>query len=243
MPTMKQCLFGGAVFAAGLTAHAADPDSIIVEGPYGVSTFGVALIPGYGYELIETFDPCVDDTNWDIVLTDKQLKSVQMAIKASDEEVFGYSDSSVDCPGDLNYGSALAYVRTLVDRTVTLVWDLEQDGGCAILAPITFQILEGVWLPGPQVGSIEVSLPPGDYVFAVRTEAMGGNKGSASISWAQTPACSCDLDGNGALNFDDIDIFVAGFIAGNLTADCDGNGTLNFDDIDCFVACFLGGCP
>ncbi|GJM18962.1 MAG: hypothetical protein DHS20C14_11750 [Phycisphaeraceae bacterium] len=25
-------------------------------------------------------------------------------------------------------------------------------------------------------------------------------------------------------------------------ADCDGNGTLNVDDIDCFVASFLGGC-
>ncbi|MEQ8770690.1 MAG: EF-hand domain-containing protein [Phycisphaerales bacterium] len=50
----------------------------------------------------------------------------------------------------------------------------------------------------------------------------------------------CDCDGNGTINIDDIDCFVAGFLGGDLsTADCDGNGTINIDDIDCFVACFL----
>ncbi|MEQ8769684.1 MAG: EF-hand domain-containing protein [Phycisphaerales bacterium] len=56
--------------------------------------------------------------------------------------------------------------------------------------------------------------------------------------------CFCDCDGNGTINIDDIDCFVAGFLGGDTgVADCDGNGSINIDDIDCFVACFLAGCP
>ncbi len=47
----------------------------------------------------------------------------------------------------------------------------------------------------------------------------------------------------GTLNIDDVDGFVAAFLAPDLLADCDGNGFLNIDDIDCFVADFLAGCP
>ncbi len=59
-----------------------------------------------------------------------------------------------------------------------------------------------------------------------------------------TAGCNpADLDGNGVLNFDDIDAFVNGFLGGDLIADLDGNGVLNFDDIDAFVNNFLAGCP
>lgn len=54
--------------------------------------------------------------------------------------------------------------------------------------------------------------------------------------------CPADIDGNGTLNLDDIDAFVAAFLGGGLGGDCDANGTLNVDDIDCFVSSFLGGC-
>ncbi|MEQ8770691.1 MAG: hypothetical protein RIB60_09310 [Phycisphaerales bacterium] len=58
------------------------------------------------------------------------------------------------------------------------------------------------------------------------------------------PQCFCDCDGNGALNVDDVDCFVTGFLGGDLaSADCDGNGSLNVDDVDCFVSCFLAACP
>ncbi len=52
---------------------------------------------------------------------------------------------------------------------------------------------------------------------------------------------ACDMDGNDTLNVDDIDVFVAAFLASDLAADFDGNGSLNVDDIDAFVACFLAG--
>ncbi len=58
-----------------------------------------------------------------------------------------------------------------------------------------------------------------------------------------TLACSqADMDANGTLNLDDIDLFVAAFLSGDLLADLDANGTLNLDDIDAFVVAFLAGC-
>ncbi len=56
------------------------------------------------------------------------------------------------------------------------------------------------------------------------------------------PVCPADVDGNGAINVDDIDAFIAAFLGGDLAADFDGNGFLNVDDIDAFVASFLAGC-
>ncbi|GJM19572.1 MAG: hypothetical protein DHS20C14_17850 [Phycisphaeraceae bacterium] len=65
-----------------------------------------------------------------------------------------------------------------------------------------------------------------------------------ALSGALPQPCGiADLDGNGVLNIDDIDLFVSYFIGGDLRANCDGGGGLNIDDIDCFVAAFLSGCP
>jgi len=59
-----------------------------------------------------------------------------------------------------------------------------------------------------------------------------------------TPAsCPGDLDGNGVLNLDDINLFAGAFVGGDLAADMDGNGVLNLDDINLFAAGFLAGCP
>ncbi len=65
-----------------------------------------------------------------------------------------------------------------------------------------------------------------------------------SAAAGPTQCSFADCDGNFTINIDDIDCFVAGFLAGDLAAaDCDGNLTINIDDIDCFVAAFLAGCP
>jgi len=55
--------------------------------------------------------------------------------------------------------------------------------------------------------------------------------------------CVADLDGNGTLNLDDINLFAAAFTSGDLAADVDGNGVLNLDDINIFAAAFVAGCP
>ncbi|MEZ6318417.1 MAG: hypothetical protein R3B49_06645 [Phycisphaerales bacterium] len=56
-------------------------------------------------------------------------------------------------------------------------------------------------------------------------------------------ACTCDIDGSGGLNLDDVNLFAQGFIGGNLAVDQDGNGVLNLDDVNLFAACFIAGCP
>ena len=55
--------------------------------------------------------------------------------------------------------------------------------------------------------------------------------------------CPVDLDGNGALNLDDINAFAQAFVAGDLLADLDTNGVLNLDDINVFATLFVSGCP
>ncbi|MEQ8769722.1 MAG: GC-type dockerin domain-anchored protein [Phycisphaerales bacterium] len=71
----------------------------------------------------------------------------------------------------------------------------------------------------------------------------GTNRDIYALELSCHAGCPCDLTGNGLLNLDDIDAFVAAFLGGDLAADFDGNGTVNIDDIDAFIACFLGGCP
>ncbi|MEZ6319234.1 MAG: hypothetical protein R3B49_10865 [Phycisphaerales bacterium] len=56
-------------------------------------------------------------------------------------------------------------------------------------------------------------------------------------------ACSCDINGDGTLNLDDVNLFATGFIGGDLGVDQDGNGTLNLDDVNLFASCFIAGCP
>ena len=57
------------------------------------------------------------------------------------------------------------------------------------------------------------------------------------------PPCPADLDGNGALNIDDINLFAQGFVASDPIADIDANGSFNIDDINLFAAAFTAGCP
>lgn len=59
-----------------------------------------------------------------------------------------------------------------------------------------------------------------------------------------TPPCPADMNLDGVRNFDDIDLWIAAFLAGNLDADMTGNGVLNLDDQDAFVALFTAAaCP
>ncbi|MEQ8770383.1 MAG: glycoside hydrolase family 16 protein [Phycisphaerales bacterium] len=81
-------------------------------------------------------------------------------------------------------------------------------------------------------------------LFAQPAPNNGGAVFVDSVTLDTTPApCLADIDGNGALNVDDIDLFIVAFVNGLLDADFDANGTLNIDDIDAFVAAFLAGCP
>ncbi|MEZ6318505.1 MAG: GC-type dockerin domain-anchored protein [Phycisphaerales bacterium] len=82
----------------------------------------------------------------------------------------------------------------------------------------------------------------------------GGDSGTELLNALRDPqgigtgedcpsACPGDMDNNGVMNLDDINLFASAFVAGSLTADIDDNGVLNLDDINTFAASFIAGCP
>ncbi|MEQ8768974.1 MAG: esterase-like activity of phytase family protein [Phycisphaerales bacterium] len=89
------------------------------------------------------------------------------------------------------------------------------------------------------------TLPDGSSVLVGVVDDGDGFSPNQLVTFRLTGApCPADCDGNAALNLDDLDCFIAGFLAADLAAaDCDANGTINLDDLDCFVAAFLAGCP
>jgi len=69
-------------------------------------------------------------------------------------------------------------------------------------------------------------------------------RGFMVLEFEPSSACSvADLDANGTLNLDDINLFAAAFTSADLAADLDDNGTLNLDDINLFASAFVAGCP
>lgn len=71
--------------------------------------------------------------------------------------------------------------------------------------------------------------------------AFGGVEGPTSLTFGRP--CRVDLNGDGAVNFFDIQVFVSLLGAGAQEADFDDNGTLNFFDMARFVEAFQDGCP
>lgn len=72
--------------------------------------------------------------------------------------------------------------------------------------------------------------------------APGTIDAALALPYPDLTPCPADMDGNGILNIDDVDAFIAAFVGGSLDADIDGNGSLNIDDVDAFAASFLAGC-
>ncbi len=139
--------------------------------------------------------------------------------------------------------------------TIDITWISDDDHpfGTDTVADIELSINNGAtWTTiatdTPDDGLFSATAPDvyaQQAIVRVTVRDTDGNTGSDTSDTAFTIAgCFADCDGNDALNVDDVDCFVAGFLGSDLAAaDCDGNGALNVDDIDCFVASFLAGCP
>lgn len=57
------------------------------------------------------------------------------------------------------------------------------------------------------------------------------------------PECRADLNGDGRLDFFDVQSFLAAFTSGDLSADWNGNGVLDFFDLQAFLNAYSQGCP
>lgn len=81
--------------------------------------------------------------------------------------------------------------------------------------------------------------------------------GSVFVGWARnaahqarafrwecvSPACPADLNGDGVLDFFDVQAFLNFYATGNLVADFTGDGVLDFFDVQAFLNLYAAGCP
>jgi len=75
-----------------------------------------------------------------------------------------------------------------------------------------------------------------DY-FATGTGGVNDVRQSAAYR-----ACIADFNGDGNLDFTDVDDFIADFEAGRISADVNGDAALDFQDFDTLIQAFEGGC-
>ena len=54
--------------------------------------------------------------------------------------------------------------------------------------------------------------------------------------------CASDINGDGSVNFADVQAFVTAFLAQNPAADVNDDGSINFADVQAFIAAFNAGC-
>ncbi|MEZ6318681.1 MAG: GC-type dockerin domain-anchored protein [Phycisphaerales bacterium] len=114
-------------------------------------------------------------------------------------------------------------------------FDVDDTAGTDLRTPISIQ-----FTVSSDTHHLRSSLGDGgDVVFT-----LFFSDGSMGVFGASLgSACPADVNGDGVLNLDDVNVFAAAFVGGNLIADVDGNGVLNLDDVNVFAASFIAGCP
>lgn len=178
-----------------------------------------------------------------------------------DNDIDGGTTSLVSNQIDLSAteSATISYARWYSNNTgaapnadVFEVFVSDNDGASYVLVETV-----GPAGAGTSGGWIETGFNVGDFVgltSTIRVKFVASDLGDGSVVEAGiddvrilgvscSADCPADVDGNGTLNLDDVDAFVAAFVAGDLAVDFDGNGNLNLDDVDAFVASFVAGCP
>ncbi|MEZ6319284.1 MAG: GC-type dockerin domain-anchored protein [Phycisphaerales bacterium] len=138
-------------------------------------------------------------------------------------------------------------------------WNKVDSGGNSMTVEITDG--DGTWhlieTVGDTIDWTVVSVPVTDYVsltnavqvrFSVTdnpntwvTEA-GIDAFSITESVCSMGCSVADINEDGVLNLDDVNLFAAAFTGGDLAADMNDDGVLNLDDINLFAAAFTAGC-
>ncbi len=251
--SMRACLFGGAIFAAGV-AEAQEFEW--AYSPLGGPSTVVLLQSDDGVE----YEYLYDDNVAPAPITGSLASGPYLTSAACTATVI--EGAGQTGPGLLSgfVGTfTAAYATVMAPTTVEVTWDLENSdqrpayaGGTAFISsvdPVTGIPIDTLYSlhTNPLAGALSVELEPGVlYVFNIDFFTYGndGAAGTGFVRYAIVSDCFADCDDSGTVNIDDIDCFVAGFLAGDTSiSDCDGNGICNLDDIDCFVSAFLGGCP
>ncbi|MEQ8770304.1 MAG: hypothetical protein RIB60_07325 [Phycisphaerales bacterium] len=209
----KVCLFGGALFAAGLSAPPADAAPEIVFGPYA-----------QGRVLTDPDGTGLDELKRSTLGPGPFLPGVFDAYSTTAS--FGAGVGEVWFTHD-RAGATLSYSAAVFDVyfTVTEPGTLEVDwdaGGWFDIALMTEDGNVVFSLDFSGAGSQAVPVTPGTQ-YRVVLGTYGWDPGGDS--WGRMRLVG-ESSGTGCN-----------------AADINGDGILNFDDIDAFVAGFLGGCP
>ncbi|MBX3322950.1 MAG: hypothetical protein KF757_08165 [Phycisphaeraceae bacterium] len=81
----------------------------------------------------------------------------------------------------------------------------------------------------------------GDFTTAGGVTANGIAKWQGCA--VTPPPCLADINGDGVLDFFDVQMFLSLYASGNLAADFTGDGTLDFFDVQAFLNLYAAGCP
>ncbi len=205
---LRGCLFGGAVFAAGIV-----PDASAQPFSHIFSRASIAATPVAG----DPIDVLEESTNPLGVGSFQESEAdffsycsvtptrVKMIHNRASSDAFNYSGVET-----------VAAMNLLEDVTVEISWD---HGAWGIARVIIMNYTD----PTPVVefdsagvlsGSLVLNFEAGETI-AMNLATAGAAAGGDSFACIEVPiACPADLDGNGVLNVDDIDVFVSLFLAG-----------------------------
>ncbi|GJM19189.1 MAG: hypothetical protein DHS20C14_14020 [Phycisphaeraceae bacterium] len=244
----RSLLFGGAIFAAGLPGVDAVADEPL---PFGVRSLGAFV----SYAQAETYNWAAGggveiDYSIDLGMPESAANITGyipgIASTLSDAVVDATSVTSITQTNNDDFGMAayaIAFVEFTEPTEVYFEWSFPDFGLCSITPPDTIDPVGGAGVVFDSTGTLLQTIGPGFYALRCYSYTESESMGFARITLPSADGCPCDIDDNELLNVDDVDAFVAAFIAGDLAADFDGSGSLNVDDVDGFVACFIAGCP
>jgi hypothetical protein len=109
----------------------------------------------------------------------------------------------------------------------------------------------GVDGPSPQFTEVSAFAAWNDghgpaLVIGGNFDTAGGRSAPYLAMWRgrpNDPTCIADLNGDGVLDFFDVQLFLGLYAAQDAAADINGDGAIDFFDVQVFLAVYSGGCP
>ena len=253
MNRTRSCLFGGALFCAGLPAHAQEFLPIFDEVQIGCFSYAYAgSDAGYGDDPIDcagspgTFNGyCYLELRDDYGTPFNLYSSAFWSTTGASAFVDMPATGSPSC--DLFTSADIEVNFTITERATARIEILraEGQGGCSyeVLDLITGESL--LILSGSvSVAEFEFD-PDNSYKALLGCSGFGSQGARSSIRVEILPStpCPADLDGDGDLTLFDFLAFQNLFDAGDPLADFDGDGSLTIFDFLAFQNEFDAGCP
>ncbi|MCL4220278.1 MAG: hypothetical protein KJZ65_02800 [Phycisphaerales bacterium] len=106
--------------------------------------------------------------------------------------------------------------------------------------------MSGVWLLELTLWTEGGVLSPSEPFWVVFAQGEGLPEQEGAMRWVLDhltgPACVPDFNADGALNFFDVQAFLAALASHDARADLNGDGMFNFFDVQNFLGLFAGGC-